>query len=163
MKKLWLIQAFTVMLLAGSWIAPLNAHAEGNDDAMAAEESAPEASKDHPKMREALKTKFNVTDAQIQSMLDKGMKFHGVAMAAVMASKSGKSIDEVAKMRTEGKMGWPKIAKELGVTMKDVSQAVKEMKKEIREKRHAERDARHEKREEKREAKHQERAHKKSN
>jgi len=114
------------------------------DDPLAQEETEAAAVKDRPEWSASLKTKFNLTDEQIKTMQSQGMNFPQMAITAGLAQKSGKTIDEVTKMRTEGKMGWGAIAKELGVAPKEIGQSVREMRHSIRDARHAERAERRE-------------------
>ena len=78
-------------------------------------DSVEETAETQPKWESTLKSKYSLTDAQIQSMRAAGLKGPQIATTAELSKASGKSIEEVTKMRTESKMGWGKIAKELGV------------------------------------------------
>ncbi len=71
--------------------------------------------------------KYNLTDAQMESMTTKGMKGPELAKVAQLAESSKKPIAEIVAMRTEQKMGWGKIAKTLGVAPKELGQAVSGM------------------------------------
>jgi hypothetical protein len=77
-----------------------------------------------------LQRKYSLTDAQMQTLNDSKLPDSQKAQVAQLAKSSGKSIDEVLKMRTEDKMGWGKIAKTLGVHPGELGKAVSEMKKE---------------------------------
>lgn len=77
-----------------------------------------------------LQKKYNLTDAQVQTLNDSKLPDSQKAQVAQLAKSSGKSIEEVLKMRTEDKMGWGKIAKTLGVHPGELGKAVSEMKKE---------------------------------
>lgn len=109
------------------------------EDPLAQEETEAAPVKDRPEWSASLKAKFNLTDEQIKTMQSQGMNYPQMAITASLAQKSGKTIDEVTKMRTEGKMGWGAIAKELGVPPKEIGQSVREMRHSIRDARHAER------------------------
>jgi hypothetical protein len=117
---------------------------------------------------ELLQKKYSLTEAEVKSLNDSKLNNEHQAMAARLARSSGKTIDEVLKMRTEDKMGWGKIAKTLGVAPGELGKAVSEMNKERnaarkaevaeknrvrKEKRDAERKARDEARAAKREEK----------
>ncbi|WP_374077489.1 hypothetical protein [Bdellovibrio bacteriovorus] len=112
---------------------------------------------------------YEFTDAQIQAMKDSKISESQFSMVGALAKESGKSVEEVLKMRTEQKMGWGKIAKELGVEPKALGQSVSSMhrqddaeaKRERKEAREARKDERKQKREEKKQARKEERAHKK--
>lgn len=117
-----------------------------------------------------LKEKYNLTDEQIQKLKDSKISESQFAVVGALAKESGKTVDEVLKMRTEDKMGWGKIAKELGLEPKMIGQSVasmhrqnedkvkKEEKKEMRETRKSEKK---ERREEKRTARKENRDQKK--
>lgn len=117
-----------------------------------------------------LKEKYNLTDEQIQKLKDSKISESQFAVVGALAKESGKTVDEILKMRTEDKMGWGKIAKELGLEPKMIGQSVasmhrqnedkgkKEEKKEMREARKAEKK---ERREEKRTARKENRDQKK--
>lgn len=85
--------------------------------------------------KELLQKKYGLTDAQMQSLADSKMSDPEQAKAAQMAKSSGKSIDEILKMRYEEKMGWGKIAKTLGVKPSELGHAVSELNKERNESR----------------------------
>ena len=86
--------------------------------------------------------KYNLTDAQMESMTSKGMKGPELAKVAQLAESSKKPISEIISMRTEQKMGWGKIAKTLGVAPKELGQAVSGMRHDKRENKHENREAR---------------------
>jgi hypothetical protein len=88
---------------------------------------------------DTVKSQYKLTDEQIKSMSDKGLKEKDMARVALLAEKSGKTLDEVMKMRLEDKKGWGKIAKELGVKPGEIGHAVSELRHEKREERKAER------------------------
>ncbi len=96
---------------------------------------------DKPEYYSTLQTEYKLTDEQIKSMTDKGLKGNDQVRVARLASKSGKTLDEVMKMRLEQKMGWGKIAKELGVDSKEIGQAVSDANKAKHEEKKAEKAA----------------------
>lgn len=100
---------------------------------------AAEATKDRPEWSATLKEKYNLTDEQMAQLSSSGISRPQTAMAAEIAKQSGRSLDEVLKMRTEQKMGWGKIAKELGVEPGAIGRAVADMRHSI----HAERKEAH--------------------
>ena len=133
------------------------AQTETEPEEIAKEEQAAQPIADKPDWVPALKEKYNLTDEQIKTMQDKGLNKPHMAFTAQLAKSSGKSIDEVIKMRQEQKMGWGKIAKELGVAPGELGGAVAGMRKDINEKRfeakHAEKmEARAERKEERKDA-----------
>lgn len=85
-----------------------------------------------------LKNEYNLTDDQIKSMTDKGLAGNDMVRLARISTKSGKPLDDVMKMRLEGKMGWGKIAKELGVHPSEIGHAVADAHHEMKEERKAE-------------------------
>ncbi|WP_413289339.1 hypothetical protein [Bdellovibrio sp. HCB337] len=100
-----------------------------------------------------LKEKYALTDEQIKTLHDSGISYPQLAMVAQLAKSSQKPLEDVLKMRTEQKMGWGKIAKELGVHPREIGQSVRDMKHALRE----ERKIAHADRKEKAEAKKEER------
>jgi hypothetical protein len=98
-----------------------------------------------------LKEKYGLTDQQLTGMKGQGLKGPEIAKAAELSKASGKSLDEVLKMRTEQKMGWGKIAKELGVDPGKIGHAVSDLNHERRDDRKERREERREDRKERRE------------
>lgn len=128
----------TAALLANVLMTPHWVFAQEDEAVIEKEETASEATKDRPEWLSSIKTQYKLTDAQVQTLKDSGISYPQMAMTASLADKSGKSIDEVLKMRTESKMGWGKIAKELGVHPKEIGQSVASLRHEIQaEKREA--------------------------
>jgi len=80
----------------------------------------------------AVKTKYELTDEQIAAMRAKGLNDPQMAFTAQLAKSSGKTIDEVMQMRVDQKMGWGKIAKELGVHPSELGKSVSSLRKERR-------------------------------
>lgn len=152
-KKLLLTLGFALSLTT----MPTTVFAD--DELTQAETSLSEDVK-QPNYEAALKDKFGLTDAQLKTMHDKGMNNQQITMAAALSKESGKTVDEIVKMRTEDKMGWGKIAKELGVKPGTIGQSIAGMRHDVNEKRAEKRSEkvdekqakRDEKREEKREA-----------
>lgn len=79
-----------------------------------------------------LKTKYNLTDEQVTKLQTSSISRPQMAMVAELAQKSNKSIDDVLRMRIEDKMGWGKIAKELGLHPKTIGQSVSQMRREAK-------------------------------
>lgn len=92
-----------------------------------------------------LQRKYSLTDEQMQSLNNSKLPDSQKAQVAQLAKSSGKSIDEVLKMRTEDKIGWGKIAKTLGVHQGEIGKAVSEMKKERNAERKKDRDSKKDK------------------
>ena len=82
-----------------------------------------------------LQNKYRLTNDQMKILTDSKLPDPQLAMVAQLAESSHKTIDEILKMRQEQKMGWGKIAKELGVAEKTLGQAVSSLKKERNEER----------------------------
>lgn len=137
MKK-WMIPA-AALIVGASFANPQFAFAE--EDVLAQEETASETVKDRPEWLGALKTEYKLTDEQIKQLKDSGLSYPQMAMTSRLAEKSGKPIDEVLKMRTEQKMGWGKIAKELGVAPKEIGQSVASVRHEMNAEKKAEKKA----------------------
>ncbi len=155
MKKWFVLSLLVAIQMA--IVSPVMA----DEDELAKEETAAESVKDRPEWVQTLKSQHNLTDAQIQTMKDQGLNYPQMAMTSALAEKSGKPLEDVLKMRTEGKMGWGKIAKELGVPPKEIGQAVAAARHEIRDDRREAKEAKREARMAKREAKRAEKAEKK--
>ncbi len=137
MKK-WILPALTLVLMGALSTAQ---SARADEDVLAAEEIAAQPTKDRPEWNNTLKTEYKLTDAQIKTMQDKGLTNPQMAMAAALSEKSGKTLDEVLKMRTEDKMGWGKIAKELGVPPQEIGQSVARARHEMRAEKHGDKSA----------------------
>jgi hypothetical protein len=155
MKK-WIINTALAALVAAPVLAPHFAWAE--EDEITKEEVASEKVKNRPEWSDALKTQHKLTDEQIQTMKSKGLTYPQMAMVSSLSEKSGKSIDDVLKMRTEDKMGWGKIAKELGVPPKEIGQSVASLRHEIRDEKRAEKQEKRDERMARKEAKRAEKA-----
>lgn len=110
-----------------------------------------------PKWSSEVQTKYSLTDAQMKSMTDAGIKGPQLAITAELAKASGKTTDEIIKMRTTDKMGWGKIAKTLGVPPSTIGQSVSALHRDLKDKRE---DA-HEKNKEKRDERKQRREERK--
>lgn len=136
MKKQMLL-ALTCSLV----LATVSNRAFADDELTATENSLNEDVK-QPNFEAALKEKYSLTDEQLKTMHDKGMNNQQITIAAQLSKSSGKTIEEVTKMRTEDKMGWGKIAKELGVAPKEIGQSVASMRHEVNEKRAEKREER---------------------
>lgn len=153
-----------VLLLASSLVSPLAAYAE--DSAGTATQTATQESSSDSMAQ--LKEKYGFTDEQIKAMQDSKISESQFSMVGALSKESGKSVEEVMKMRTEQKMGWGKIAKELGVAPKALGQSVSsmhrqddlEVKKEKRDAREARKEERKQKRDEKKQARKEDRAQK---
>lgn len=117
--------------LAFATVLPQNARAE--DDELAKQERTLESSSKGADYRARLKERYNLTDAQLKSLSDRGMNDAQITMTAQLAKSSGKSIDEIVKMRLDDKMGWGKIAKELGVPPREIGQSIASMHRNERE------------------------------
>lgn len=132
MKKLL---ALSALIAALATFSQAFAQTEAEPEEIAKEEQAAQPIADKPDWVPALKEKYSLTDEQIKTMQDKGLNKPHMAFTAQLAKSSGKSIDEIIKMRQEQKMGWGKIAKELGVAPAELGGAVAGMRKDINEKR----------------------------
>jgi len=121
------------LLACGLALTPNLSFAE--EDELAKEEIALEESGKQADFTNRLKEKYSLTDEQIKAMQDKGLTNPQMAMAAQLSQTSGKPLDDVLKMRTEDKMGWGKIAKELGVHPGEIGKSVSSMRHDLNEKR----------------------------
>ncbi len=109
----------------------------------------PTEAKDNPKWVESLKTKYSLTQADIDAMSEKKIAYPQMAMVSELALKSGKTRDEVIAMRVDQKMGWGKIAKTLGVAPGTIGQAVSSLHNDVRGEKLEKREEKMAKREEK--------------
>jgi hypothetical protein len=140
--------ARTLLLSLLTLVLSLNVPAFAEDDAIEKEEIAAQESADKQGWVDATKEKYNLTDEQIKTMTDKGLTRPQLAIAAQLSKSSNKPLDEILKMRTEDKMGWGKIAKELGVSPSEIGHSVSDLRHKIRDERKEERQtARKERRE----------------
>lgn len=126
------------------------------DDKIDSDMASIESTKDHPEWNALLKEKYNFTDEQMAQLNQSGVSRPQMAMTAELAKQSGRPLEEVLKMRSEQKMGWGKVAKELGVRPGSLGQSVADMRHRVHadriEARHDRQADRMEKRQEKREA-----------
>ncbi len=120
------------LLACGLALSPSLSYAD--DDELAKEETALEESGKKAEFISEVKTKYNLTDEQIKTMQDKGLTNPQLAMAAQLAQSSGKTLDEVLKMRVDDKMGWGKIAKVLGVHPGEIGKSVSSLRHEVNDK-----------------------------
>jgi hypothetical protein len=133
MKK-WILPALGILMAISLSVPQMGQAQEGS---LEAEEAAAEKTKDRPEWQSTLKTQYHLTDEQIKSMQDQGLSFPQMAMTSALAEKSGKPLADVLKMRTEDKMGWGKIANELGVEPKEIGQSVAAVRHEMRDEKRA--------------------------
>lgn len=87
-------------------------------------EDKPVSAEEQAKWASQVKTKYNLTDAQMKTMTDAGLQGPALAKTAALAEASKQPIDKIVQMRTTDKMGWGKIAKTLGVPPSTIGQAV---------------------------------------
>ena len=147
---------FASLVLSGMLVSAPTFAQQANEEAQVEQEvvALEEAAKE-PTFASSVQEKYKLTDEQMKQMADAGIQGPHLAMTAQLAASSGKSIDEVVKMRTEQKMGWGKIAKELGVHPGSLGNSVADLKK-------GRNDARKEAKREERAERKQERAEKKA-
>lgn len=139
---------------------PMLARAE---DEIAAAETQIAEEATQPDYEARLKEKYGLTDEQIQAMKDSKISESQFAVVGALSKESGKTVDEILKMRTENKMGWGKIAKELGLHPSTIGQAVSGMNRQDAKahEKHESRDSKKEMREARKEERKQMRAEKK--
>ncbi len=85
-----------------------------------------------------VQTRYQLTDAEIKMLQASTISHSQYDKVGRLAQASGKSIEEVLKMRTEQKMGWGKIAKTLGVDPKELGQSVADAHREDKMEKRAE-------------------------
>ncbi len=117
--KLVVLGLTTVVLL------PFAAWAD-EDEIEKQEPRLEEASK-KPDYEAKLKERYSLNDVELKKLHDDGMNDSQITIAAQLAKSSGKSIDQIEKMRVDEKMGWGKIAKTLGVAPKEIGQSIASM------------------------------------
>ena len=81
--------------------------------------------------RAAIQKKFAYTDEQMKSLDASGLNYAQLSMVAILSARSGKTTDEILKMRSEQKMGWGQIAQTLGVQPGELGRGVAELRHEI--------------------------------
>lgn len=154
-----------LLLLIGALVNPIMAHADEDEIATAETQITEETTKTDYVDR--VKEKYDLTDEQMKAMEDSKISKAQYAVVGAFAKESGKSVEEILKMRSEG--GWGKVAKELGLEPKLIGQSIAAMhrqndtekqveRKEARELKKAERK---QKREEKKLARKENRSNKK--
>ena len=79
-----------------------------------------------------VQTRYSLTDAQIADLKNAKLNSNQTLRVAELAKMSGKSVEDIIKMRYEQKMGWGKIAKELNLREKEVSHAVNKARSDSR-------------------------------
>lgn len=84
---------------------------------------------------ELLQNKYKLSDEQMTLLVNSKLPNSQTAMASQLAQSSKKPLEDILKMRLEQKMGWGKIAKELGVPNGELGRAVSSLKKEQNENR----------------------------
>ena len=152
-----IVMSFSVVVLAAM---PLGLRAD--TDEIEKEEVANTQAAEKPGWSDAIKTKYNLTDEQMTQLNNSGISKSQMAVVADMSQQSGKSIDDILKMRTEQKMGWGKIAKELGLHPGTIGKSISSLRHEIRDERKADRHELRDKRKEARADRKEERAEKRA-
>ena len=94
---------------------------------------APAADSKPESYNERLQAKYNLSPEQMKALTDSKLPDSQLVKVAQLSKSSGKTIDEVLKMRIEQKMGWGKIAKTLGVHPGELGRANAELKKDKRD------------------------------
>jgi hypothetical protein len=100
------------------------------------EVEAPEdvvAETDQPKWHSSIKEKYALTDEQMKTLKDSGLNYPQIVRVAQLAKSSSKPIGDILAMRVDQKMGWGKIAKELGVPPGELGKAIASMRQERHE------------------------------
>jgi len=115
------------------------APAFSEDDPIVKEEKSAKAEASSPKWDTAIQEKYGLTSEQTADLRAKGFNNPQIAILSQLSKSSGKPLEEVVRMRQEEKMGWGRIAKELGVKPGEIGQSVSSMRKEIKKVRHSER------------------------
>ena len=100
------------------------------------EDDAPVAVEKKQVWRNAIQEKYSLTDEQMKSLGDAGFNETQMAKVNQLALKSENPLDEVMKMRTEQKMGWGKIAKELNVHPSEIGKSVSSLRHKVNERRY---------------------------
>lgn len=139
---------FKLLLTALLLTVPLSSFADEADDQLAKDESSLSEDSKKANYVEALQAKYTLSDEQIKSMQDQGMNNQQMTMAAQLSQSSDKPLADILKMRNEQKMGWGKIAKELGVHPGEIGKGVASMRHDLHKDKH---EARADKRADKRE------------
>lgn len=82
-----------------------------------------------PNYEKRLKEKYNLTDEQIKEMREKGMNDSQITIAAQLAKTSEQPVEKVVDMRINQKIGWGRIAQDLGVHPSEIGRGVSEMRR----------------------------------
>ncbi|MBC7419790.1 MAG: hypothetical protein H7328_03595 [Bdellovibrio sp.] len=95
-----------------------------------------------------VQTRYQLTGEEIKMLQASSISHSQYDKVGRLSRASGKSIEEVLKMRTEQKMGWGKIAKTLGVDPKELGQSVADSHREDKMEKRAEKAERKERQKE---------------
>ena len=131
-------------------------------DEIEKEEIANNKASDAPGWADAVKAKYNLTDEQMTTLSTSGVSKSQMAVVADLAQKSGKSIDDILKMRVEQKMGWGKIAKDLGLPPGSIGHSISSLRHDVKEVRQEAKEQRKEDRKEERAERKEDRAEKRA-
>lgn len=71
-----------------------------------------------------MQSKYELTDDQMKTLTDTGLSYPQLVKIAQLSKSSDKTLEEVIAMRVDQKMGWGKIAKELGLHPGELGRAV---------------------------------------
>lgn len=83
------------------------------------------------KWHDQIKSKFDLSDEDMKKLENSGLNHSQQSKAAQISKSSNKPIDEILDMRTNQKMGWGKIAKELGVHPSKLGKSNKDLEKSM--------------------------------
>lgn len=92
-----------------------------------------------PKWNTAIQNTYTLTEQQMKTLNDSGLNPAQKAKIAGLAQMSGKSLEEVLKMRTEQKMSWGKMAQTLGVQPGEIGKSVAKFHQNVRQERQEQR------------------------
>lgn len=143
MKKM--IYGLMSTILVTGLMSALDVRAED-----AADETDPIVSEvEAPKWNTAIQNTYTLTEQQMKTLTDSGLNPAQRAKVAGLAQMSGKSLEEVLKMRTAQKMSWGKMAQTLGVQPGEIGKSVAKLHRQVREERQEQRQERQQVRAEK--------------
>lgn len=126
--KYFLLLAMAISLTFGT----INSQYAWADETTETTESDTDVSTaDRPLAESTIQKKYSLTDEQMKTLKDAGLNTPQMAKLNQLALKSGKPLEDVLKMRTEQKMGWGKISKELGVHPSEIGKAVSSLRHEM--------------------------------
>jgi hypothetical protein len=155
--KLFGVRSLFSLLLATLITQSMALPVRAAEDEITKEETASAPVAKNPEWQSAVQTRYDLKPEQMQKMRDAGLTNPQMAIVAELSKQSGRSIDDIIKMRQEQKMGWGQIAHELNLPPGSIGHAVSDLRKGLRDERAEKKAEKKEERREKRKDRREER------